>query len=353
MAKVSDNLAEEEIFLRDLVTPEQRSEDRFQNNLRPADFGEYIGQEAVKRSVSIALRAAKSRNEPVDHVLLHGPPGLGKTTLAAVMANELGVGFKATSGPVLEKPADLAAILAGLEERDVLFIDEIHRLNRVVEEILYPAMEDYQIDIIVGQGTVSRSVKLSLKPFTLIGATTRTGLLTAPFRDRFGIIERLDFYSGDDLAKIISRSAKILGVEIEAAAAQTIASRSRGTPRIANRLLRRARDYAQEFNGGVISVSAADDALKMLDVDNLGLDKMDRLLLNTIIEKFSGGPVGVDTIAAAINESADTVEDVYEPYLMQIGFLVRTPRGREATERAYSHLGIKLGSAGRPQQNLF
>lgn len=353
MSKMTDNLAEEEIFLRDLVTPEQRSEDRFQNNLRPGSFDEYIGQEAVKRSVAIALRAAKTRNEPVDHVLLHGPPGLGKTTLAAVMANELGVGFKATSGPVLEKPADLAAILAGLDERDVLFIDEIHRLNRVVEEILYPAMEDYQIDIIVGQGTVSRSVKLSLKPFTLIGATTRTGLLTAPFRDRFGIIERLDFYGVEELAKIVSRSAHILDVEIEASAAEILASRSRGTPRIANRLLRRARDYAQEFNGGVITASAADDALKMLDVDNLGLDKMDRLLLNTIIDKFSGGPVGVDTIAAAINESADTVEDVYEPYLMQIGFLVRTPRGREATERAYAHLGIKVGSNGRAQQNLF
>jgi Holliday junction DNA helicase RuvB len=352
MIKAADNLAEEEIFLRDLVTPEQRTEDRYQNKLRPGNFDDYVGQEAVKRSVLIALKAAKSRNEAVDHVLLHGPPGLGKTTLAAVMANELGVGFKATSGPVLEKPADLAAILAGLEERDVLFIDEIHRLNRVVEEILYPAMEDYQIDIIVGQGTVSRSVKLSLKPFTLIGATTRTGLLTAPFRDRFGIIERLDFYDGGELAKIITRSAGILNVAIDRSAAETIAGRSRGTPRIANRLLRRARDYAQEYNNGKITDESANAALKLLDIDQLGLDKMDRLLLDTIIDKFSGGPVGIDTIAAAINESADTVEDVYEPYLMQIGFLIRTPRGREITERACEHLGKKAGSS-RSQPSLF
>lgn len=352
MANHLDNLAEEEIFLRDLVTPDQQVEDRFQNNLRPKNFTEYIGQESVKRSVSIALRAAKSRNEPVDHVLLHGPPGLGKTTLAAVMANELGVGFKATSGPVLEKPADLAAILAGLEERDVLFIDEIHRLNRIVEEILYPAMEDYQIDIIVGQGTVSRSVKLSLKPFTLIGATTRTGLLAAPFRDRFGITERLDFYTVPELTKIIVRSAGILNVEITPEAAAIIASRSRGTPRIANRLLRRARDYAQELSGGDISVDSANEALTMLDIDGLGLDKMDRLLLDTVIDKFAGGPVGLDTISAAINESADTVEDVYEPYLMQIGFLIRTPRGREATVRAYEHLG-KDPNKARSQQNLF
>ena len=345
--------------LRALVEPGAAAEDQFQNKLRPGSLGEYIGQEKVKGSLQIAIAAAKDRGEPLDHVLLHGPPGLGKTSLARIIAGELGVAFKGTSGPVLEKPGDLAAILSSLNAGDVLFIDEIHRLNRVVEEILYPAMEDFHIDIIIGQGPAARSVKLNVKPFTLVSATTRTGLLTSPLRNRFGIIERMDFYTPDELEKIILRSAGLLEVKIDNAGAHEIARRSRGTPRIANRLLRRARDYAEQRADGVITSAVADSALEMLDVDSAGLDKMDRLLLQTIIEKFSGGPVGVETLAAALSEDRGTIEDVYEPYLLQQGYLQRTPRGREATPTAFAHLaerGLisrKYGGPASAQAPLF
>ena len=318
---------------------QEQEDDGFQASLRPKSLAEYIGQEQVRKKLSISISAAKRRNEAMDHVLLHGPPGLGKTTLAAVLAHELGVSFKATSGPVLERPGDLAAILSGLEERDVLFIDEVHRLSRVVEEILYPAMEDYEIDVVVGQGPAARSVKLELKPFTLIAATTRTGLLSAPLRDRFGIIERMDFYKPDELSTIVKRSARLLGIATDDDGAAEIAARSRGTPRIVNRLLKRVRDYAEEVEDGRITQSVASAALALLDIDAFGLDKMDRLLLETIIDKFGGGPVGVETLSAAMHESKDTIEDVYEPYLLQLGFLQRTPRGREATQSAYEHLG--------------
>lgn len=325
--------------VRDVVALGESEEDFFQTSLRPLHLSEYIGQEKVRKNLAISIAAAKRRGEPLDHLLLHGPPGLGKTTLAAVVARELGVSFRATSGPVLERPGDLAAILSGLMPNDVLFIDEIHRLGRVVEEILYPAMEDYEIDIVVGQGPTARSVKLNLKPFTLVGATTRTGLLSAPMRDRFGIIERMDFYTGAELSEIVTRSAKILQIEITPDGASEIAARARGTPRIANRLLKRVRDFAEELEGGVVTKDVAGRALASLDVDPLGLDKMDRMLLSTIIDKFAGGPVGVETLAAAMHESKDTIEDVYEPFLLQLGFLQRTPRGREATVRAYEHLG--------------
>ena len=326
-----------EVGLRGVIDPESQEEDAPQRSLRPTTISDYVGQRRILDNLKIAISAARRREESLDHVLLHGPPGLGKTTLAAVVAGELGVSFKATSGPVLERPGDLAAILSGLSTHDVLFIDEIHRMNRVVEEILYPALEDCHIDIIIGQGPVARSVKLDLQPFTLIGATTRTGLLTAPLRDRFGIIERVDFYSVEELVQIVSRSAGLLNVAIDTGGAEQIARRSRGTPRIANRLLRRARDYAEEKADGVITSVVADSALNLLDVDTLGFDKMDQLLMLTIIDKFSGGPVGLETLAAAIHEQRDTLEDVYEPYLLQQGFLRRTPRGREATERAYEH----------------
>ncbi|MFN8389321.1 MAG: Holliday junction branch migration DNA helicase RuvB [Bdellovibrionota bacterium] len=347
---------ESTFFFRSVLDSGDAQEDSFQQNLRPHSFAEYIGQEKVTKNLAIAISAAKRRGEPLDHVLFHGPPGLGKTTLASVIAHELGVNLKATSGPVLERPGDLAAILSGLEAGDVLFIDEIHRLSRVVEEILYPAMEDFQIDIIVGQGPAARSIKLQVKPFTLIGATTRTGLLTAPLRDRFGIVERMDFYTAEELARIVSRSAKLLGVGIDEGGSKEIASRSRGTPRIANRLLRRTRDYAQEIADGVVTSVVADQALQMLDVDRLGLDKMDRLLLETIIDKFAGGPVGVETIAASLHEAKDTIEDVYEPFLLQEGFLIRTPRGREATARAYEHLKrtpVSKRVGGPNQRELF
>ena len=325
---------------RGVIESGESTEDHFQLKLRPNNIQDYIGQKRVRDNLDIAISAAKRREEPLDHVLLHGPPGLGKTSLAQVIAIELGVSFKATSGPVLEKPGDLAAILSGLNERDVLFIDEIHRLNRVVEEILYPAMEDCHIDIIIGQGSAARSVKLDLKPFTLIGATTRIGLLTSPLRNRFGIVERMEFYTEDELSDILIRSAGILNLKIEPEGAREIAKRSRGTPRIANRLLKRARDYAEERADGIVTADVADQALRLLEVDEKGCDKMDRALLRAIIEKFNGGPVGIDTIAASLSEERDTIEDVYEPFLLQEGFIIRTPRGREATKAAFDHLGI-------------
>ncbi len=325
--------------LRAALDARDFSDESFQLNLRPRKITEYVGQKRVRENLLIAISAAKRRKEALDHVLFHGPPGLGKTSLAGIVAYELGVGFKATSGPVLEKPGDLAAILSSLEEKDVLFIDEIHRLNRIVEEILYPAMEDFQIDIIVGQGPLARSVKLPLKPFTLIAATTRTGLITAPLRDRFGISERIDFYSAEELVEIVTRSAQILSVPIEGEGAKQIAARSRGTPRIANRLLKRVRDFAEEKANSIITATVADQALTLLDIDSRGLDKMDRLFLLTIIDKFAGGPVGIETLAAALHEEKDTLEDVYEPFLMQQGFIQRTPRGREATPQAYAYFG--------------
>ena len=333
--------------LRGIIEANHSEEDQFQTSLRPRLMAEYIGQERLRENLQIAIGAAKKRGESLDHVLLHGPPGLGKTTMAAVIATELGVSFKATSGPVLERPGDLAAILSSLNDSDVLFIDEIHRLNRVIEEILYPAMEDYEIDIIIGQGPAARSVKLPLKRFTLVGATTRTGLLTAPLRERFGIVERMEFYTDDELADVVRRSAAILRIPIDAGGAAQIARRSRGTPRIANRLLKRARDYAQERADSVITEPVADAALQLLDIDQQGLDRMDRLLLQTIVDKFSGGPVGVETLAAALNEEKDTIEDVYEPFLLQRGYLRRTPRGREATELAEQHLGRRAAKGPR------
>lgn len=326
--------------------PDNESEDSLVVSLRPSRFDEYVGQSDIKNNLSIACSAALGRNEALDHVLLHGPPGLGKTSLARILAQELGVNLKSTSGPVIERPGDLAAILSSLETRDVLFIDEIHRLPRVVEEVLYPALEDFSIDILIGQGPAAKSVKVDLKPFTLIGATTRTSLLTSPLRDRFGMVFRLNFYSPEELSAIVKRSAGILGVSIQDDATYEIGLRSRGTPRIANRVLKRVRDFAQERGNGEITLATVQQAMHLLSIDGRGLDDLDRKILHVIIEKFHGGPVGVETIAAAVGEDKDTLEDVYEPYLMQEGFLTRTRRGREVTDTGYKHLGIdKQGKA--------
>ena len=316
-------------------------EENFERALRPKKLSEYVGQEKIREQLEVFIGAAKKRNEALDHVLLFGPPGLGKTTLANIISKEMGVNLRQTSGPVLEKTGDLAALLSNLEENDVLFIDEIHRLSPVIEEILYPAMEDYRLDIMIGEGPSARSVKLELPSFTLIGATTRAGMLTNPLRDRFGIVSRLEFYTHEELTKIVTRSASLLEVEIDQEGASEIANRSRGTPRIANRLLRRVRDFAEVKSKGKVNKSTADAALKMLDVDLIGLDLMDRSFLLSIIEKFSGGPVGLDNIAAAIGEEKETIEDVIEPYLIQQGFLMRSPRGRLATEKAYKHFDLK------------
>ena len=326
---------------RRIITTENLEEDiKIEGELRPLSLKEYIGQEKTKQTLEIYIKAAKERGEPLDHVLFYGPPGLGKTTLAGIIANEMGVNMKVTSGPAIEKPGEMAAILNSLQENDVLFVDEIHRLNRQVEEVLYPAMEDYAIDIMIGKGAGARSIRLNLPKFTLVGATTRAGMLTAPLRDRFGVVNRLEFYSDQELKTIVLRSAKVLNVEIEEEGALELARRSRGTPRLANRLLKRVRDFAQVKYDGVITKEVANYALDLLDVDKYGLDHIDRGILLTMIEKFQGGPVGLDTLAAAVSEDAGTLEDVYEPYLLKNGFIQRTPRGRVVTELAYRHLGI-------------
>jgi holliday junction DNA helicase RuvB len=321
---------------------------QYEVGLRPRKLDDYIGQDRVRENLHVAIAAASNRHEALDHVLLYGPPGLGKTTLATIIANELGVAIRGTAGPVIERPGDLAAILTSLGEREVLFIDEIHRMAPVIEEILYPAMEDFELDIVIGQGPAARSVKVPLKPFTLIGATTRAGLITAPLRARFGIVHRLDFYTEGDIEEIVRRSARILGVALDQDASAELARRSRGTPRIANRLLRRVRDYAEVRADGRITLPVAADALKLLEVDAHGFDDIDRRLLRTIIDKFGGGPVGINSLAAAVSEEADAIEDIYEPYLIQIGFLDRTPRGRMATARAYAFFGLDApGRDGR------
>jgi Holliday junction DNA helicase RuvB len=327
-------------------------EARFELTLRPSTLEEYVGQKRIKENMRIAVEAAKGRGDALDHVLLFGPPGLGKTTLAYIIATEMGVGIRTTSGPVIEKPGDLAAILTNLKPREILFIDEVHRLSSTIEEILYPAMEDFQIDIVIGQGPSARSIKMDIPPFTLVGATTRAGMLTSPLHGRFGIVHRLNFYSESDLATIIKRSAGILQIEIDQEGSDEIAGRSRGTPRVANRLLRRTRDYAQVRADGYINGQVARDALAMLEVDERGFDDLDRQILLTIIEKFDGGPVGLNTISAAVSEDKETIEDIYEPYLLQIGFLDRTPRGRVATRLAYEHFGMS-GTNRKNQDKLW
>ncbi len=325
---------------------ESTASDPLVASLRPDYFADYTGQRAIKENLMIACQAAQTRGEPLDHILLHGPPGLGKTSLARIISHELGVGFKGTSGPVIERPGDLAAILSSLSAKDVLFIDEIHRLPRVVEEVLYPAMEDFQIDILIGSGAAAKSIKIDLKPFTLVGATTRTGLLTSPLRDRFGMVLRLGFYSPEELTEIITRAAAILKVQIDPEAATEIGTRARGTPRVANRMLKRVRDFAQERAQGEIDVEIARQALNLLAVDERGLDEMDRMILDT----FEGGPVGIETIAAAIGEDRDTLEDVYEPFLIQEGFIIRTRRGREVTDLGFAHRGKKPQGSRNPRQ---
>lgn len=339
--------------MTDRLTTRQRLEEdqQVEQTLRPTRWDEYVGQEKIKDNLQVFIQGARARNEALDHVLFYGPPGLGKTTLAYIIASELGVNIRPTSGPVVERPKDLAAILSNLRERDVLFVDEIHRLNPTVEETLYPAMEDYKLDLIIGQGPSAQTYKLTLPHFTLVGATTRAGLLTSPLRDRFGVVLRLDFYGDLDLAKIVRRSASILNVSITDEGAAELAKRSRGTPRVANRLLRRVRDFAQVLGDGTIDRRVAQDALTRLDVDERGFDEMDRRILQTIIEKFSGGPVGIETLAVAVGEERGTIEDVYEPFLIQLGFLARTPRGRTATRLAYSHFQIPPPPA--PQGELW
>ncbi|MCD8086437.1 MAG: Holliday junction branch migration DNA helicase RuvB [Clostridiales bacterium] len=343
--------SDEGVFAQEpLVTSSLLREDEGEYSLRPQRLQEYIGQEKAKGNLDIFIQAAKLRGEPLDHVLLYGPPGLGKTTLAGIIAHEMGVNIRITSGPAMEKPGDLVALLTNLSENDILFVDEIHRMNRAIEEILYPAMEDYVVDIIIGKGPSANSIRLDLPKFTLIGATTRAGSLSAPLRDRFGVQLRLELYTPEELALIVKRSAGILNVPIEESGAWEIAKRSRGTPRIANRFLRRVRDFAQVKAGGVITAAVADDALSALDVDYLGLDDIDRRMLRAIIEFYHGGPVGLETLAATINEDAETLEDMYEPYLMQIGILTRTPRGRCVTQKAYEHLHLPYPGE---QQSLF